>query len=118
VGAGRAAAQALDVLFLLLVQGVPFPALAALLGARAAGAPVGGAPAALLAVNAALLLVRLLVQLALRPSYERRGLPFWLSPLADPLAALRILLSSARRPRRWRGREYSRSSAVPPVPSS
>ena len=64
---------------------------------------VGGA---LLAVNAAFVVVRLLVNVALRHSYARTGVSFWLSPLADPLAALRILLSSVRRPRRWRGREY------------
>ena len=38
--------------------------------------------------------------------HPERGAPFWLSPLADPLAALRILLSTLRRPTRWRGREY------------
>ena len=50
---------------------------------------------------------RIMLQYALTGSYERRGIPFWLSPLADPLAAMRILLSSVRRPRSWRGRAYS-----------
>lgn len=59
-----------------------------------------------------LLLVRWLLLAGLRGSYARRGAAFWLSPLADPLAALRILLSSLRRPRRWRGREYP-AGAVP-----
>ena len=104
--------QLVDVLFLALVQGLPVPALAAVAAAAALGAPWSAALAGLAAVNLALLAVRLLMNVALRPSYERTGLPFWLSPLSDPLAALRIALSSARRPRRWRGREYGRVSAV------
>jgi dolichol-phosphate mannosyltransferase len=41
-------------------------------------------------------------------SYQNKGSRwmFWLSPLADPLAVLRIYLSSVSRPTRWRGREY------------
>jgi dolichol-phosphate mannosyltransferase len=96
--------QALDVLFLILVQGLPLALLVWLLAGGRASA--GVAAPWLLGVNAALVGVRVLVQVALRGSYERRGLAFWLSPLADPLAALRIVLSSVRRPRRWRGREY------------
>ena len=96
-----------DVLFLAVVQGTPVPvlvalALAAWLGAT--GVPAGAGP--LLATSAALLGVRVLLQRALAPSYQRRGVAFWLSPLADPLAALRILISSVRRPRQWRGRQY------------
>lgn len=99
--------QALDVAFLVLVQGLPVPVLA-WLGARAlAGAALAPAAQAALAVNLALLGVRVGMCVALRRSYQRRGLPFWLSPLADPLAALRILISSLRRPASWRGRSYS-----------
>jgi dolichol-phosphate mannosyltransferase len=39
-------------------------------------------------------------------SYERPGPAYWCSPLADPLAALRLTLSALRPSRRWRGREY------------
>lgn len=95
-----------DVLFLLLVQGVPVPVLAWLAWTAARGAPWGATMTALLAVNASLLAVRLMMCVALRRSYERRGLPFWLSPLADPLAALRIFLSTVRRPASWRGRSF------------
>ena len=42
----------------------------------------------------------------LRRVYERRGAPFWLSPLADPLAATRLTLSTLRPVRTWRGRTY------------
>ncbi|MDD1438683.1 hypothetical protein MEN24_20675, partial [Dolichospermum sp. ST_sed10] len=31
---------------------------------------------------------------------------FWLSPLADPLAVLRIFLSAFHTPKEWRGRKY------------
>lgn len=96
--------QALDVVFLLLVLGLPLPMLAWLL--LAPPAVPGWLHGALLGVNGALLLVRLLLTAALRGTYERTGLAYWLSPLADPLAAVRILASSLRRPRRWRGRTY------------
>lgn len=92
------ARQWMDVLFLLIVQGSPLLALCIL--------AVGGQSAPLLATSVALLVPRILLLRALAPSYEQRGMPFWLSPLADPLAALRILLSTMRRPRMWRGRRY------------
>ena len=88
-----------DVAFLLVVQGTPVPVLIALALLHTTSAP-------LLATSSALLLVRMLLQRALAPSYDRQGIAFWLSPLADPLAALRILISTMRRPRTWRGREY------------
>ena len=43
---------------------------------------------------------------AFAPSYARRGVPYWLSPLADPLAAARLTWSAFRPSRRWRGRVY------------
>jgi dolichol-phosphate mannosyltransferase len=97
-----------DVLFLAVTQGTPLLVLLAallLVTVRGPGATAGWAP--LLWTSGALLTVRVLLQFALAGSYERRGVPFWLSPAADPLAALRILLSTLRRPARWRGREYA-----------
>ena len=95
-----------DVLFLLVVQGTPLPLLA-ILGAWALGGrPVPENSMAAIATSAALVAVRLMMQWALAPSYSRRGLPFWLSPLADPLAAVRILISTVRTPKRWRSRSY------------
>jgi dolichol-phosphate mannosyltransferase len=58
------------------------------------------------AVDRVLLAVRWTLLLGLRRTYARRGAAFWLSPLADPLAVLRLTLSALRPPRRWRGREY------------
>jgi hypothetical protein len=52
-------------------------------------------------------LVRLLVGMALAPSYAVRGPAYWLSPLADPVAAIRPTVSSIRRPNSWRGRTYA-----------
>jgi dolichol-phosphate mannosyltransferase len=48
--------------------------------------------------------------LAIAPSYDTTGASgkwlFWLSPLADPLAFLRILISALNQPTQWRGRKY------------
>jgi hypothetical protein len=55
---------------------------------------------ALVAINGAFVLIRVLLLGALAGSYERPGPTFWLSPLADPLASLRVLVSTLRRPQR------------------
>jgi dolichol-phosphate mannosyltransferase len=63
-----------------------------------------------LGLNAFLLAIRFALLLAIAPSYDRSqakgGWLFWLSPLADPLAVLRIFLSAFRTPTQWRGRSY------------
>jgi dolichol-phosphate mannosyltransferase len=91
--------QLLDVAFLILVQGAPLPVLAA----AALGAPVA---TAVVVLNGALVALRVLMTAALAPSYAERGVPFYASVLADPIAVWRVLLSSLRRPRAWRTREY------------
>ncbi len=53
-----------------------------------------------------LLAVRLTLLVPLAGSYTRRGAAYWLSPLADPLAAVRLTLSALRPAKRWRGRDY------------
>ena len=95
-----------DVIFLLLAQGTPLVVLLALAARSLGGAPLPTGGGWLLATSGALVAVRVLLQFALARSYAACGAPFWLSPTADPLAALRILLSSLRRPTRWRSREY------------
>jgi dolichol-phosphate mannosyltransferase len=57
-------------------------------------------------LDKALLGVRLVMLVPLAGSYTRRGTAYWLSPLADPLAAVRLTLSALRPARRWRGRDY------------
>jgi dolichol-phosphate mannosyltransferase len=65
----------------------------------------------LLGLNIFLLVIRFALVFAIAPSYDRKtaqgGWLFWLSPLADPLAVLRIFLSALRTPREWRGRKYN-----------
>lgn len=94
------ARQWADLLFLALVQGTPV----LLIGAAALPGIV--VPPALLALDGFLLALRLLIHGELAPSYESRGLAWWLSWLADPLAVYRVFLSMVRRPVAWRGRQY------------
>jgi dolichol-phosphate mannosyltransferase len=96
----------IDSLFLLLAQALPLPLLA--LAAAGALGPLRGAPAVLAGASALLLLLRLLVLGATAPSFARRGLAYWLSPLADLPAALRVVETTIARPREWRGTGASR----------
>jgi len=50
--------------------------------------------------------VRVALLGALGRFYERRGLAFWLSPLADPVAVGRLVYATLRPVRAWRGRSY------------
>jgi dolichol-phosphate mannosyltransferase len=67
-------------------------------------------PLLLLGLNLFLLAIRIALLFAIAPSYDRTqatgGWLFWLSPLADPMAVLRIFLSAFRTPTQWRGRKY------------
>ncbi len=91
-----------DVLFIVMVQGLPMLILAAF----AAGLPPLNSPAGslLLTLNAFLFTIRVLMLFAIKGSYAVRSVGYWLSPLSDPVAAFRLLLSSVRRPTQWRGR--------------
>jgi dolichol-phosphate mannosyltransferase len=98
-----------DVFFLLAVQA--FPWLVVLVGV---GAIANGYTFLtlwlLLGLNFILLVIRFALLGAIAPSYDLSaatgGWLFWLSPLADPLAALRIALSASQTPSQWRGRIY------------
>jgi dolichol-phosphate mannosyltransferase len=103
--AASRAQQWRDVLIVVCAQGLT-PLLALALWAFWPSLPASPARDLLTGLTAALLAIRLLLQVALRGSYQRRGLSWWLSPLADPLAAVRMVLSSVRRPTRWRTRTY------------
>lgn len=100
-----------DLWLLLSVQGLPLPASLVFLGCLGLGisSPLVTAAAGL---NVFLLLIRFALLFAIAPSYDRTSVSpksswlFWLSPLADPLAALRIFLSAIQRPTQWRGRSY------------
>jgi dolichol-phosphate mannosyltransferase len=96
--------QAIDSALLVFAQGLPIPLLAGLAAGLIVGSP--NQLDLLIGINAAFVLIRVLLLRALAGSYERPRLTFWLSPLADPLAVFRVLLSTVRRPRAWRGRQY------------
>ncbi len=101
-----------DVCFVLLTQFVPLPAV---LVALATGIPdwrVGGPAAIWFWMNVGLVVARVLLQFGLAGSYAVRHWTFWLSFTADPLAAIRIVLSSLKRPRQWRTRQYEQDTVV------
>jgi dolichol-phosphate mannosyltransferase len=105
------AQQALDTLFVVLAQGLWLPATLALWFAWPT-LPASAWRTALLVATVVLVGVRWLLLLGIAPSYERRGITWWLSPLADPLAALRLVISTLRRPKRWRTRTYASAPAT------
>lgn len=100
--ATTAAQQWRDVLFVALVQGLPIVVLA-LFALQVWSLHAPGA-VWLAGINAMLVAIRVLMLMAIRGSYATRSIGYWLSPLSDPVAAFRLLLSSVRRPRQWRGR--------------
>jgi dolichol-phosphate mannosyltransferase len=97
--------QWLDVAFLLVAQGTPLFVFVTLL-ALGSRLSTGWASTTLLWSTGALTAIRLLLLLGIRGSYTQHGPSYWLSPLADPLAFVRILLSTLVRPKRWRTRAY------------
>jgi dolichol-phosphate mannosyltransferase len=104
-----------DWLFLLLVQGLPWLLTPALMALKLSGEESWYPPLAVwLWLNLGLLVLRLGLQVAIASSYCFDQAPgrwvFWLSPLADLGAVLRIGLSSWRRPNQWRGRQYPEPS--------
>lgn len=94
-----------DWVFLLATQALPLPVLVVLM-ASSAWASDSPVILILLGVNAGLVVFRWGLLIGITHSYVKRPWTFWLSPLADPLAVLRIGLSALTRPRSWRGRRY------------
>ncbi|RMG06849.1 MAG: glycosyltransferase [Cyanobacteria bacterium J055] len=100
-----------DVGFLFAVQALPLPLfltgiLLFLFGVSNDSLLLRG----LLGLNGFLVLIRFALCGAIVSSYDlsQARVPglFWLSPIADPLAAFRIFLSARRMPKQWRGRVY------------
>ena len=97
--------------FLLLVQGLPFVLLvvAWLLLDLGYGS---NTLVAVIGLNVFLLFLRLVILVAIASSYQPPAQfslaywLFWLSPFGDPLAVVRIFLSSRQIPTQWRGRIY------------
>lgn len=94
---------------LLLIQGLPLP-LCLLSGWLLATGAIEVPIQIAFGLNAFLVLMRVGLTFAIAPSYDlsqaRERWLFWLSPFADPLAVLRIFLSSTQQPKQWRGRIY------------
>ncbi|MCX6412961.1 MAG: hypothetical protein NTZ81_11540 [Actinobacteria bacterium] len=64
----------------------------------------------LIAIPALVLLaVRVMFHIVLRPNSESPGWTYWLAPLADGAAVLRLIVSALRPNRTWRGRSYDQS---------
>jgi dolichol-phosphate mannosyltransferase len=104
--------QFFDVCFVLLTQFVP---LIAVVLAFALGLPdrnAGPWAATWVWMNVALVTIRVLLTFGLAGSYAERHWTFWLSFTADPVAAIRIVLSSLKRPRHWRTRQYEQDTVV------
>ncbi len=93
--------EGLGLLELLAVQALPLPLLALALFA--------GAPPWLLALEGLLVTSRLGVLVGTRRAYRDPPPAFWLSPLADLPAVLRVLRCAVQRRHVWRGRAYVRS---------
>ena len=98
-----------DLWFLTSVQALPWLGLPFLLMGLGAEAPTLTVQLSS-GLNLSLIAARIALQWAILPSYDLSQAAgrwmFWLSPLADPLAVLRIWLSSFRTPTSWRGRRY------------
>jgi dolichol-phosphate mannosyltransferase len=94
-----------EVGFLIAVQGLPLLLLIAL-GVMALSSTLTSAARLLVLVNGVLLVIHLLLLWPLSRCYREPGPAFWLSWLADPLAVARIVVSTARHRRTWRGRRY------------
>jgi len=98
-----------DWFLLLLVQGLPIPLLL-LSGYLLVNGSITFPMQVTFWLNLLLVLIRFGLNFAIAPSYDlsqaKARWVFWLSPLADPLAVLRIFLSSSQTPKQWRGRSY------------
>jgi dolichol-phosphate mannosyltransferase len=100
-----------DVWLLLSTQALPLPVSFVVLVSLSLGicSPV---LMAVLGLNLGLLVMRWALVGAIARSYDftpsssPAAWLFWLSPLADPLAVLRIFLSARQQPKQWRGRIY------------
>lgn len=104
-----------DLWLLSAVQGLPLPML--LLSAILVNRGNTTLPALVaLGLNGFLVAIRVALNWAIAPSYDRSQAQsswlFWFSPLADPIAVLRIFLSSIRTPTQWRGRSYEKEPGL------
>ena len=97
-----------DCLLLTAVQGLPWLLAIALLIWQPMRSPLMDMLFwdILFWLNAFLIFIRCLLVFGIRTSYTEVGFWFWLSPLADPVAVIRIWISALSKPKSWRGRTY------------
>ncbi|TYQ25227.1 glycosyltransferase [Pseudanabaena sp. UWO311] len=93
-----------DCLLLTAVQGLPILMLISLSIWQPASSILMNI---LFWLNAFLVFIRCLLVFGIRTSYTEVGFWFWLSPLADPVAVIRIWISALTKPKSWRGRTYT-----------
>ena len=84
-----------DVALLWLTLALPLPRLATRKGTK---------------LDVLLVAIRLAMHAALARGYRPRGIPFWLSPLADVPVMARLTWSAIHPERTWRGRTYAKPS--------
>lgn len=101
-----------DLLLLLAVQGLPLPLFLMILSLIGLfQIPLSLFLSILLGLNGFLVFIRIALCAAIASSYDLKTAStpwvFWLSPLADSLAVIRLFLSATRKPQTWRGRTYS-----------
>ncbi|MGL5084098.1 MAG: 2'-O-glycosyltransferase CruG [Microcoleaceae cyanobacterium] len=105
-----------DLWVLSAVQGLPVPILLAALLLTVWFTPTNGLFGLLVGLNGFLFAIRLAMNGAILPSYDfsqsKATWAFWLSPLADPLAVIRLLQSASQRSIQWRGRTYDKTHVV------
>lgn len=94
------APEAVGLLEVLFVQALPLPLLII--------ATLLGAPPWTLALNSGLLAARCGVLVGAARAYPGRPWTYWLSPLLDMIAAVRLIGSAVSRNHKWRGRSYVR----------
>jgi dolichol-phosphate mannosyltransferase len=94
--------ETIGLLEVLFVQGFPLPML--VLGWWLS------APVWFAVLNTLLLLLRIGVLLGISRAYDRRPWTYWLSPLCDLVAAVRLIQSALSRKHSWRGHWYVRCS--------
>jgi dolichol-phosphate mannosyltransferase len=99
-----------DLGLLLAVQGLPLPILVLSLGCWRFLPLSNPFVLILLGLNLFWLTVRFALCGAITSAYDlsvaKGKWIFWLSPLADPLAVVRLFISASRKPTQWRGRIY------------
>jgi dolichol-phosphate mannosyltransferase len=104
--------QCFDVVFVVLTLGLPLPALVLALAFGLPDWRAGDTERWWVQLNAGLVAIRVLLLFGLAGAYARRHWTFWLSWTADPVAAVRIVVSSLKRPRQWRTRAYDAETVV------